>query len=373
MPIIIAEYIWIGGNNYDLRSKSRTLMWDKETPISINDIPQWNYDGSSTNQANGENSEVLLIPVSLYKDPFRGGGSILVMCETFSDTKTPALNNNRANSRLIFNKEIVQKEIPLFGLEQEYTLFQKDKKTPLGWPEEGFPEEQGPYYCGVGYDNAVGRKIANDHYRICLDAGLIVSGINAEVMKGQWEYQIGPCSLMDIGDQMWISRYIMYRISELYEVYVSFDPKPIEGDWNGAGCHVNYSTLSMRTGVENSIEKTIFGLSNSHKDFIKIYGEGNERRMTGKHETSKLEEFSYGVANRKCSIRIPINTMISKSGYIEDRRPASNIDPYLVTASVVDVTLVKNYEEEPDYADSIAEINKNIFQNENIKLEKIEE
>lgn len=373
MPVIIAEYIWIGGNNFELRSKSRTLTWDKETPISINDIPQWNYDGSSTNQSTGDNSEVLLVPVSLYNDPIRGGKSILIMCETFNDSKTPALNNNRANSRLIFNNENVQKEIPLFGLEQEYTLFEKDKKTPLGWPENGEPEKQGPYYCGVGFANAVGRKMVNDHYIMCLNAGLRIGGVNAEVMKGQWEYQLGPCSLLDIGDQLWISRYLMYRIGELYEIHVSFDPKPVEGDWNGSGCHTNYSTSSTRSGVEGSIEKIIFGLSHSHTDSMKIYGEGNERRMTGKHETSKLEEFSYGVANRKCSIRIPINTMISKSGYIEDRRPASNIDPYLVTASIVDVTLVKNYEEEPDYENSIAEINKNIFQNENIKLEKTEE
>ena len=373
MPVIIAEYIWIGGNNLDLRSKSKTLNWDKETPISIHDIPIWNYDGSSTNQANGENSEVLLVPVSLYKDPIRGGNNILIMCETFSDMKTPALNNNRANLRVIFNNENIQKEIPWFGLEQEYILFEKDTKTPLGWPKDGMPDEQGPYYCGVGLANAVGRKMVNDHYNMCLNAGLNISGINAEVMKGQWEYQVGPCSLIDIGDQLWISRYLMYRIGELYEIHVSFDPKPIEGDWNGSGCHTNYSTLSTRTGVDGSIEKIIFGLANSHTDSIKIYGEGNERRLTGNHETSKLDEFSYGVANRKCSIRIPINTMLNKSGYIEDRRPASNIDPYLVTAYIVDVTLVKSYDKEPEYEYSISEINKNIFQNENIKLEKIED
>ena len=373
MPIVIAEYIWIGGNTCDLRSKSRTLMWDKETPIGIQDIPTWDYDGSSSNQANGENSEVLLIPVSLYKDPLRGGNNVLVMCETFSDTKTPTLNNNRAISRVIFNNEIVQKEIPWFGLEQEYTLFEKDTKTPLGWPEDGEPEPQGSYYCGVGCASAVGRKMVNDHYQMCLAAGLSISGVNAEVMKGQWEYQVGPCSLLDIGDQLWISRYLMHRIGELYEIHVSFDPKPVKGDWNGSGCHHNYSTLSMRNRGEGSIEKTIFGLSNSHKDFIKICGEGNDKRMTGKHETSKLDEFSYGVANRNCSIRIPINTMLNKSGYIEDRRPASNIDPYLVTAYIVDVTLIKSYDEEPEYKDSISEINTHIFQNENIKLEQIEE
>jgi glutamine synthetase len=194
----------------------------------------------------------------------------------------------------------------------------------------------------------VGRTVADEHYKMCLSAGLIMSGINAEVMKGQWEYQVGPCCGLAAGDQLWISRYILYRVCEKHNVHVSFDPKPIRGDWNGSGCHTNYSTESMRDGVKGSIERTLVGLRHTHNQVIPLYGKDNNQRMTGEHETSNLTDFSYGVANRKCSIRIPRTTAADKRGYIEDRRPASNMDPYLVTATIADVTLLQEFDE-PDF------------------------
>jgi len=346
--MIVVEYIWIGGNDYDLRSKAKTLYDVDPEQLELNDLPIWNYDGSSTNQADGSDSEVLLVPVAMYNDPFRGGNHKLVMCETMTTSMIPAKNNNRKQARDIFNSPDVLRELPWYGLEQEYVLFEPDKKTPLGWPVNGYPSPQGPYYCGVGCGNMVGRMIADEHYSLCLYAGLIMSGINAEVMKGQWEYQVGPCCGLDAGDQLWVSRYILYRVCEKHNVHVSFEPKPVHGDWNGSGCHTNYSTESMRNGVTGSIERALIGLRNTHAHVISLYGKDNNMRMTGEHETSKLTDFSYGVANRKCSIRIPRATAINKCGYIEDRRPASNMDPYLVTSTIADVTLLHKFDE-PDF------------------------
>ena len=346
---IIAEYVWIGGKGDDIRSKCKTIICDNGwDTLAVGDLPVWNYDGSSTEQAGGNDSEVMLHPVEVFNDPFRGAPNVLVMCEARLPNGEPAIANERAHARTIFENPDVIKEETWFGLEQEYTLFESDGKIPLGWPKDGsHPAPQGPYYCSVGHGNAAGRMVMEDHYRACLEAGIKISGTNAEVMKGQWEYQIGPCEGLNSGDHMWMSRYLLYRVCEFLEIVVSLDPKPMEGDWNGAGCHTNYSSKSMREGVKGSIERAIFGLQNTHEEHIKLYGAGNERRMTGLHETSGLDDFSYGVANRGCSIRIPRDTAKDKKGYIEDRRPASNIDPYLVTAKVADSTLLRDFGEPP--------------------------
>jgi glutamine synthetase len=234
----------------------------------------------------------------------------------------------------IFNQDLASE--PWFGMEQEYTLFEKDGKTPLGWPQGlAYPRPQGPYYCSVGTENAIGREISDAHYKCCLYAGLDISGTNAEVMAGQWEYQIGPSVGIQAGDQMTLGRYLMYRVCEAFGVIVSFDPKPIEGDWNGAGCHTNFSTKEMREeGGYAKIIEACDRLGEKHQEHIDAYGEGNERRLTGKHETASIHDFSYGVANRGCSIRIPRQTEKEGKGYLEDRRPASNCDPYLVSSLV---------------------------------------
>jgi glutamine synthetase len=344
MVKIAAEYIWIGGNGDDIRSKCRTIDVKCHTNlISIDDLPIWNYDGSSTKQACGEDSEVMLHPVAVYKDPWRWDGCVLVLCETMLPDGTPALHNNCHAARKIFDKQDVILEDTWFGIEQEYTLFESDGKTPLGWPVGGFPSPQGPYYCGVGYDKAVGRNISEEHYVACLKAGLQISGTNAEVMKGQWEYQIGPSLGLSSGHEVWMSRYLMLRVCENNQVHVSFDPKPIDSyDWNGSGCHTNYSTKSMRDGLPGSIETALVGLRSSHARLMALYGDGNDRRMTGLLETSSMTKFSYGVANRGCSVRIPRDTAVNKRGYIEDRRPASNMDPYIVTSNIVQVTIVED-------------------------------
>nr|QKR71514.1 glutamine synthetase [Ulva prolifera] len=343
----VAEYVWIGGTGQDLRSKARTL--DKK-PEKVEDLPTWNYDGSSTGQAPGDDSEVYLIPRAIYKDPFRGGDNILVMCDAYEPPKVkddgsvadPVAipTNTRAACAAAMKK--VEAEEPWFGIEQEYTLLDATTKWPLGWPKNGYPGPQGPYYCSAGAGCAIGRELVEAHYRACLFAGINISGINAEVMASQWEYQVGPCTGIEMGDQLWMSRYILYRIGELFNVEVTLDPKPIPGDWNGAGGHTNYSTKATRTapGGYDVIVEHCKKLEKTHALHIAEYGEGNERRLTGKHETSSMHDYSFGVANRGCSIRIGRMVPVEKCGYYEDRRPASNLDPYTVTRLLVESTLI---------------------------------
>jgi len=328
-----AEYVWIGGSGQDLRSKSKTYM--KEIK-DIKELEVWNYDGSSTGQAPGRDSEVYLNPSTIFPDPFRRGNHILVLCEAvLPDGKlTPIPSNTRRDCASAMDKAKAHE--PWFGIEQEYTLFQPDGVTPLGWPQGGYPGPQGPYYCSAGTEVAFGRRIVEAHYRACLYSGIKLAGINAEVMAGQWEYQVGPCLGIESGDQVWMARYIMHRVCEDFGVIVSFDPKPKTGDWNGAGAHTNFSTKAMReAGGFEVILAAIKKLGARHDEHIAVYGQGNERRLTGAHETAPIDKFSYGVANRGASIRIPRTSKSLGCGYFEDRRPASNMDPYIVTRMLV--------------------------------------
>lgn len=334
------EYIWIDNNN-NVRSKSRTISNEIK---SVRNVPVWNYDGSSTGQANGEKiTEVMLKPCAIYNCPFRKGNNKLVICDTYTIDWKPLSTNTRHNAKLLFDKD--RSSEPWFGIEQEYFLFDRKTNKPVGFPEVGFPERQGQYYCGVGAENIFGRNIAEEHYDACLYAGLKIAGINAEVAPGQWEYQIGPCIGIESGDQMWVSRYILHRIAEKYNIVINFEPKPIKGDWNGSGCHVNYSTKSMREGTPNMtglqhIICAIEDLSKKHKEHMSVYGKNNKARMTGLHETASYDKFTYGVATRNTSIRIPTLTNVEKKGYFEDRRPAANMEPYMVTSTIFATTVL---------------------------------
>ncbi|KAL7545656.1 hypothetical protein ACHAWF_009002 [Thalassiosira exigua] len=233
-----------------------------------------------------------------------------------------------------------------FGLEQEFTLFNLDQRTPLGWPKNGVPNRpQGPYYCSAGPENSFGRAVVDAMYRACLFAGIEVSGTNGEVMPGQQEYQVGPCVGIDAADQLYMSRYILQRVCEEFQVYCTLHPKPIvEGDWNGAGMHTNVSTKTMReAGGISEIKKAIYKLAAKHQEHIAVYGEGNELRLTGKFETASIDQFSFGVANRGASVRIGRDTEAEGCGYFEDRRPSSNADPYLVTGKIM-ATIMEDVE-----------------------------
>lgn len=335
----LAEYVWIGGTGRDYRCKTKTCVG--KASMNPKDYSVWNYDGSSTGQAPGKDSEVYLNPVAVYPDPFRPAGNVLVLCEAcLPDGKlTPIPTNTRRNAAEIFTQK--PEEVPWFGIEQEYTLFHADKTTPFGWPKNGYPGPQGPYYCSAGFENAFGRRIAESHYRACLYAGVNISGINGEVMPGQWEYQVGPCVGIDGGDMLQLSRFLMLRVCEDFGVVVSFEPKPMAGDWNGAGCHTNYSTKVMREdGGYPAIIAAIEKLGKKHLEHIAVYGEDNDKRLTGAHETAPIDKFSYGVAHRGASVRIPRTTKMENKGYFEDRRPASNMDPYVVTSKIFKTTCI---------------------------------
>jgi len=328
------EYVWIDGDN-GLRSKTTTMS----KPVKdISELRIWDFDGSSTNQAPGHDSDVYLRPAAIFKDPFRGGDNILVLAETYNNDGTPNGTNYRHSCKK--SMDLAKDSIPWFGLEQEYTLLDVDGQ-PLGWPKGGFPGPQGPYYCGVGAGKVFARDLIEAHYRACLYAGINISGINAEVMPAQWEFQVGPCEGIQMGDHLWMARFLLVRIAEQFNVKVSFHPKPLAGDWNGAGCHTNYSTKEMREkGGIKAIEAAIEKLSKKHSEHIAVYGEGNELRLSGRHETAHISAFSSGVANRGASIRIPRHVAAQGYGYLEDRRPASNIDPYRVTDIIVNTTLL---------------------------------
>ncbi len=334
---ILAEYIWIDGQEptKKLRSKTRVLLL--ETAITdITKLPDWTSDGSSTMQASTGNSDIVLHPVHFILDPIRGQSHVLTLCEVLNADGTPHQSNTRA--RLRAAAESFKEAEPQFGIEQEYTLYDRDGTRPLRWPEgAGFPAPQGRYYCGVGSDEVYGRELVEAHLKACLAAGLKIGGINAEVMPAQWEFQVGPLPPPQIADELWLARWLLYRIGENHNISAKLDPKPMAGDWNGAGAHTNFSTKYMRdAGGIRHIEAACELLGANHSEHIKVYGADNTLRLTGAHETCDIHTFRWGVADRGASVRIPLHVSQAGSGYLEDRRPAANADPYEVCAAILE-------------------------------------
>jgi len=334
---IQAEYIWIDGTKPTplLRSKTKVLP-DYAGAISDMPIDEWGFDGSSTEQATGESSDCILKPVFHCPDPIRGGKNVIVMCEVLlAATGEPHPTNTRAACEAAAKKYADAEMI--YGIEQEYTMLRLDG-TPLGFPEGGYPAPQGPYYCGVGAGRVVGREIVERHTQACIDAGLRISGTNAEVMPGQWEFQIGPLSATAVSDHLMVGRWLLHRIAEDYDVVISFDAKPEKGDWNGAGAPTNFSTRAMRDNYE-AIIAACEKLGTRVMEHVENYGHDIQSRLTGKHETAPWNKYSYGVSNRGASVRIPWQVARDKRGYAEDRRPNANCDPYLVTRLILETVL----------------------------------
>jgi glutamine synthetase len=319
---IKAEYIWVDGTEPTRKLRSKTkILADGQDPV------EWGFDGSSTNQAEGHASDCILKPQFWCPDPIRGGKNLLVINEVFDAEGKPHATNTRAPLRAVAEK--YKAEDAWYGMEQEYTFFKGSR--PLGFPEQGYPAPQGPFYCGVGADEVFGRSIVEKHMDACLAAGLKFAGINAEVMPGQWEFQIGPASPLEVGDHLNVARWLLYRIAEDEGINARLDPKPQPGDWNGAGMHTNFSTKAMReAGGIKVIEAACEKLRKTAALHIANYGAGIEQRLTGKHETASYKEFLYGVGNRGASIRIPLHCAQQGKGYLEDRRPCANADPYVV-------------------------------------------
>ena len=372
MGLYIFEYIWIDGYN-NIRSKNRVV----ELKVYIDDlhykdnykkllkyIDSWSFDGSSTGQATGKDSDVLLVPVNIFINPFieefttcNGNiNSYLILCECY-DKNNILCETNTRNKCVETYKKCENKD-PLFGIEQEYVIIDNKKDNPYLWNErlsnkiilddtncnKKFIDEKyaDKFYCGIGGNVCFGREITEKHMIYSLKAGIKLCGTNSEVTPSQWEFQVGPLNPLDVSDQLIVARYILSRIAEEKGCSITYDPKPCGTNFNGSGGHVNYSTCETRDnndGLEklfNLCEK----LGTRHKEHMKVYGKDNHLRLTGIHETSNINDFSWGVSDRGKSIRIPGNVYKNRYGYLEDRRPAANLDPYLVTNIIMETTIL---------------------------------
>ncbi len=322
------EYIWLDGYKPTANLRSKTKIED-DFSGKLEDCPMWSFDGSSTQQAEGGSSDCLLKPVAIYHDPARING-YLVMTEVLNADGTPHESNSRAT--------IDDPDADFwFGFEQEYFIMDTETQLPLGFPIGGYPGPQGLYYCSVGGKNTWGRDLVEEHANQCIDAGLNFEGINQEVAAGQWEFQLFAKGAQKAGDEIWIARYLLDRLTESYGYYIEYHPKPVKGDWNGSGMHANFSNSTLRTCGDKAIyEKICEAFRPVAADHIAVYGEFNDQRLTGLHETASIHDFSYGVSDRGASIRIPIMTVEKGwKGWLEDRRPASNGDPYKIAARII--------------------------------------
>jgi len=333
----IAEYLWIDGGNPTSRIRSKTKVFETDKELSLEVFPEWSFDGSSTEQAVGNNSDCVLRPVFFCFDPTRKGvNTVIVLCEVYDVDGNPHPSNHRAKLRETLNQK--PNLDAWVGFEQEYTLFLGSR--PLGFPSERrFPPAQGPYYCGVGADEVSGRELVEEHLNACISAEIPITGINAEVMPGQWEFQIGGPGVDPLtgSDCLWVARWLLYRLGEKYNISATLEPKPVTGDWNGAGMHTNFSTESTRAeGGLSVIEQIMHTMKERISEHLAEYGEGYEIRLTGKHETCRYDEFKWGVSDRTASVRIPVTTSKEGKGYFEDRRPNANADPYRVARVIVE-------------------------------------
>ncbi len=348
----LLEYVWIDLNG-NLRSKIKIHFGS--TINKVDSCTVWNFDGSSTGQSlSNIISDVIISPIRLYNNPLLNHpNSKIVLCECLNADMTPHETNSR--DKCVKTSEKYKVFDCLFGIEQEYVILQRNGQ-PYKWLNMSDPGlgDQGPYYCSVGGDRAFGREISDEHLLYCLEAGINICGTNAEVMPSQWEFQIGTCDMLTVSDDLLVARFLLHKITEKHNCSVSFYPKLFEA-WNGSGGHTNFSTKEMRRGGTtkwnsynrppdwkpekipgmNYIIDACEKLSKKHVEHIKVYGVDNDKRLTGKHETSSIHTFSWGYQNRNCSVRIPLQVCIDNCGYLEDRRPASNMDPYLVTEIMV--------------------------------------
>jgi glutamine synthetase len=331
----ILEYIWLGGNG-EIRSKTKTVP--HRDVYNIEDIDEWNFDGSSTGQANSDgDTEVIIKPCSLYIDPLRKSETVdayIVLCDTYKPNGDPHKTNNRYKANILFDNLLEERS--WFGLEQEYFMFKRyDPLYRHGLRQQLklYGYNDGTHYCGTTTTD-LERTITEQHMQMCIEAKINISGINAEVENNQWEFQIGPSEGINAADDLIIARYLLERIAERFDVAICYTPKPFR-DTNGSGCHINFSTVGTRAnnGIE-VIHEYIRKLEQNHSDHIAVYGNENDKRLTGLNETSSIDEFTWGVGTRNTSIRIPNIVKNAGCGYFEDRRPAANIDPYLATSKL---------------------------------------
>ena len=330
MSMVRLDYVWLDGYKPtpNIRTKAQVVPGDSFSG-KVEEAPRWGFDGSSTHQAEGHDSDCILRPVRVYPNPLKDN-AYLVLC----DVLTRDGEEHPTNTRAMIDDAAAEEF--WFGFEQEYVLMNSNGR-PVGFPDGGYPEPQGPYYCAVGSHNVALRSLVDDHLSACVEADIGVVGINAEVMLGQWEFQVFGKGALRAADDLIMARFMLFLMSEDYDIVANLDPKPISGDWNGSGLHSNFSYDYLRdVGGQKYVEALCEGFRPFHKEHIAVYGAGNELRLTGSHETASIDDFSFGASNRGASIRIPMYTTSHDwKGYLEDRRPASDADPYQIVRRIM--------------------------------------
>ena len=315
------EYIWLGGSN-EFRSKVRIMDELPDFP------PVWNYDGSSTGQATTETSQCTLIPVRTYTDR-KNPTYIYVLCDTPERRQMTS----------------IQDTLDMWvGFEQEFFIWDLVMDRSIG--SYGNMPPQGPYYCGVeaiaGYDYCRKHTVA-DLLRLteliarrCCDIGCELTGYNLEVAPGQTEIQVMSRSALKACDDLMMMRFMAHRVLIAERCKPVWDPKPLGPEWNGTGLHTNISTGATRCeGGIRAIHEYMDLLSQKHAEHLTVYGSGNETRLTGRHETSSMNIFTWSVGGRHTSVRIPSEVSLAGCGYFEDRRPAGNANPYLIAERIL--------------------------------------
>ena len=319
------EYVWLDGYKPEPNLRSKVKIIEVNSKEDLENIPEWGFDGSSTKQAEGHFSDCYLKPVRGYvKSSISEYCTVYVLCEVLNSDGKPHETNDRAK----LGKD---DEDFWVGFEQEYFIRSGHNKPIIGFNNGGIIDPQGTYYCGVG-GQMVGRSLTEQHLDMCLEYGIGIEGTNAEVALGQWEYQVFAKGKLKAADDLWMSRYFLYKIAEKYGNQIELHPKPlITGDWNGSGLHTNFSNKRMReTGGEKYFKSIFASFESRMNEHIENYGSDNHLRLTGKHETQSINKFSWGVSDRGASIRVPKVVGETWKGYLEDRRPASNANPYCI-------------------------------------------
>ena len=348
------EYIWLDGYKPEPNLRSKIKIVDLPHPFVLEDVPDWSFDGSSTQQAEGNFSDCILKPVRVYHSfDIKEWPTSYILCEVYNPDGTPHSTNVRST--------ITDDEDFWFGFEQEY--FIRNSKTNQILGHDTNHMGQGKFYCGVGSSQVSGREFVEHHLSLCLNAGIDITGINAEVALGQWEYQVFSKGKLLAGDDLWMSRYLLMKLAEMYGYTIDFHPKPLPyGDWNGSGLHCNLSNKKMREEGGEDYFKSIFrAFDVRQQSHIEVYGSDNHLRLTGKHETQSIDKFSWGISDRGASIRVPLSTAKEWKGYIEDRRPASNADPYKIV-KVIETTMM--------FVEELMKTNHNIFTDKQADFEK---